>query len=222
MRRFESAQAVIDVRLNTVSPADPLRRFLEQEGEANALLGTLRMYVARAHLCSGDTVPEEALELLSRVVIEALNHADRFDPSRQPRAWLLGIAANIIRREQVDRAKRARREPTITFIYSKTDKARETLSEDDMFDRISTLANIGLEQELDANDEAKTLLALVPEDDRQVLRLALLHDLDSGAVGKVLGISAGTARVRLHRAINRLRDAYHRRATSIEEGEAHE
>jgi DNA-directed RNA polymerase specialized sigma24 family protein len=84
-----------------------------------------------------------------------------------------------------------------------------------MFDRLAALAKAGPEQDLNANEEARALLALVSrEDDRQVLRLAVLHDLDGTALGKALGISSGAARVRLHRAINRLRDAYHHRVTS--------
>jgi RNA polymerase sigma-70 factor (ECF subfamily) len=174
------------------------------------------MYVAHAHLASGDAVAGEALEVLNRVVIEVLEHADRFDPTRQPSAWLLGIAANIIKREQDERAKRARREPSIGVICSnRTDATGEIVSEDEMFDRLAVLAKVGPEHDLCANEEARALLALVSrEDDRQVLRLAVLHDLDGTALGKALGISSGAARVRLHRAINRLRDAYHRRLTS--------
>jgi len=220
----QPAQVAINVQSDPVPSTDPLRQFLEREGERNALLNTLRMYVARARLATGDAVPGEALELLNRVVVEALAHEDRFDPVRQPRAWLLSIAANIIKREQVDRAKQARREPSIVSIYKKTDVAGETLSEGDMFDRIAVLADAGLEQDLDANEEAKALLALVSEDDQQILRLAILHDLDGTAIGNALNISPGAARVRLSRALNRLRDAYsyYHHTTSRKEGKVNE
>jgi len=218
----QPARAVINAQLDTIPSIDPLRQFLEREGELDTLVSTLRMYVARAHLATGDTVSGEALELLNRVVVEALDHEDRFDPSRQPRPWFLSIAANIIKREQVERAKRARREPSIISIYSKTDATGETLSEDDMFDRITVLANTGPEQDLDANEEAKMLLALVSEDDQHMLRLAILHDLDGVAIGNALSISPGAARVRLSRALNRLRDAYYRQAMSDKEGEVNE
>lgn len=218
----QPARAVINAQLDTIPSIDPLRQFLEREGELDTLVSTLRMYVARAHLATGDTVSGEALELLNRVVVEAFDHEDRFDPSRQPRPWFLSIAANIIKREQVERAKRARREPSIISIYSKTDATGETLSEDDMFDRITVLANTGPEQDLDANEEAKMLLALVSEDDQHMLRLAILHDLDGVAIGNALSISPGAARVRLSRALNRLRDAYYRQAMSDKEGEVNE
>lgn len=218
----QSARVVIDARLDTVPSTDPLRQFLEREGELDALLSTLRMYVARARIAAGDSVPGEALELLNRVVVEALAHEDRFDPSRQPRAWLLSIAANIIKREQVERAKRAHREPSIFSIYSKTGMSGETLNEDDLFDRIAALADAGPEQDLDANEAATALLTLVSEDDQHILRLAILHDLDSSAIGNALSISPGAARVRLCRALNRLRDAYYHHATSHKEGGGNE
>src|SRR5690349_2492914 len=70
-----------------------LKDYLEHENES--LLRTLRMYVARASLAEGETqIRRVADEVLGEVTIEALAHADRFDASRAPAAWLLGIAAN--------------------------------------------------------------------------------------------------------------------------------
>jgi DNA-directed RNA polymerase specialized sigma24 family protein len=43
------------------------------------------------------------------------------------------------------------------------------------------------------------------------LRLAVLHDLTGEALAQELGIKPGAARVRLHRALNRLREAWPRR-----------
>jgi RNA polymerase sigma factor (sigma-70 family) len=48
-------------------------------------------------------------------------------------------------------------------------------------------------------------------DDRNVLELAFLRDLDGEALAKELGIRPGAARVRLHRALLRLRDKMQRR-----------
>ena len=88
---------------------DLLRQFIA--GESEALLGTLRYYVVRAGLANGRDAASAAGELLNEVVVEALEHADRFKPSGQPMAWLLGIAANLIRRKQAERSARNRREP---------------------------------------------------------------------------------------------------------------
>ena len=73
-----------------------LIHFLDAEMES--LTGILRVYVQRAGLAGGE---DTTSELLNSVVVEALTHAQRYDPTRPPRAWLLGIAANLVRRRQV-------------------------------------------------------------------------------------------------------------------------
>ncbi|MBX3061605.1 MAG: hypothetical protein KF726_01440 [Anaerolineae bacterium] len=48
-------------------------------------------------------------------------------------------------------------------------------------------------------------MALVSVEDARLLKLAVLHDLDGDELAQELGITAGAARVRLHRALRRLR-----------------
>ena len=182
---------------------DLLRQFIA--GESEALLGTLRYYVVRAGLADGRDTALAAVELLNKVVVEALEHADRFKPSGQPMAWLLGIAANLIRRGQAERVIRNRREPLVRDLYS---GAQDALSEDELFDRVSSLAAGGPIEDWEANEAASAILAHVSEGDRRVLRLAVLHDLNGKALAQELGIKPGAARVRLHRALNRLREAW--------------
>lgn len=184
-----------------------LRAFIETEVEV--LRGTLRLYVLRAGLAHGDAA-DAADELLNEVVVEALAHAERFRPSEQPKAWLLGIAANLIKRRQVERAKRNRREPLVSDL-SGPDVAG-TLSEEELFDRLVALSKTGLatagpEADLESQESVALLLALVPVADQQILRLAILHELNGELLARALHISPGAARVRLHRALNRLRAA---------------
>lgn len=183
-----------------------LHQFIEDEAEN--LLGTLRLYVQRAKLAKGESVKEVALELLSEVVVEALEHADRFNRSRQPMAWLLGIAANLIKQKQAEIAKRAQRE---VFVRDLLDTNQNTLSDGELFDRIASLT-IGPPQDLESNEQAAKILALVSEEDQKVLRLSVLRDLNGEELAKELGITPGAARVRLHRALNRLRDAWQKQA----------
>ena len=100
------------------------------ENETSALLGTLQVYVVRAGFVHGQGATLAAVELLNRVVVEALEHADRFRPSGQPRAWLLGIAANLIKRERAERSRRERREPLVRDMVP---NLQESLSEDELF-----------------------------------------------------------------------------------------
>ena len=76
--------------------------------KSNSLTGILRVYALRAGL-AGDE--DTTGELLNSVVVEALAHAQRYDPARPPRAWLLGIAANLVHRRQVEMARLNQREP---------------------------------------------------------------------------------------------------------------
>ena len=54
------------------------------------------------------------------------------------------------------------------------------------------------------------LLAALAPDDEHVLRLAIMNGLDGVSLAKALKITPGAARVRLHRALGRLRVVYTR------------
>jgi RNA polymerase sigma-70 factor (ECF subfamily) len=173
-----------------------LRRYIAEESPA--LLRTLRFYLARAGV--QESLDGAASELLNETVVEALRHEQRFRPDAQPRAWLLGIAANLIRRQQVETAQRGRREPLVRDLAGDQDD----LSDAELFDRFSALAT----DEADALDDAlavKALLQGMSPEDQRILKLALEQQLDGNALGRALGITAGAARVRLHRALARAR-----------------
>jgi len=124
------------------------------------LLGSFRSYVQRMGLAQGQAIPAVALDVLQEAAVEALAHVDRFDPERQPMAWLLGIGMNVIRRK------------------------------------------------VEANEQASLILALVSPADQHILRLAILLDCERETLARELGITPVAARVRLHRALNRLRVAW--------------
>jgi RNA polymerase sigma factor (sigma-70 family) len=180
-----------------------LGRFIEENTET--LLGTLRTYVVRASLADSRGATLAAAELLNEVTVEALEHAERFRPSGQPKAGLLGIAANLIKRKQVGHATRDRREPLVRDLYP---YAQAAISEGELFDRLAALDVADLTQDLETNEEVSAMLALVSDDDRRVLRLAVLYDLNGEELAQALGVTSGAARVRLHRALNRLRQAW--------------
>lgn len=176
-----------------------LRQFLQHESES--LLRTLRYYVARAGLGAPEYT---ATELLNEVVVEALEHADRFRPGGQPRAWLLGIAANLIKRRQAELARRSHREPLVRDLYPDPEDA---LSEDELFDRFAALATDNPAERLEEDEQVSAMLAHLSVDDRRVVWLAVLNGLDGQALAQELGVRPGAARVRLHRALRRLHAA---------------
>lgn len=177
------------------------------ERDAGTLHRTLRHYVVRAGLASYQATDAAASELLNEVVVEAMACADRFDPARDATAWLLGIAANLIKRKQTALARRDHREPLIRDLYAATE---QDMSDGDLFDRISLLVGTDPAQHLETQDEIDHLLRRVSKADREVLRLAILNDLSGDALASALKTTPGAARVRLHRALRRLRAALER------------
>jgi len=180
-----------------------LQEFIASETET--LLGTLRVYVARAGLAQEQGVEAAAVELLDEVTVQALAGAGRFRPGARPTPWLLGIAANLIKRQQVDRAKRAAREPLAADLAG---RAGEGLGEAELFDRLGAMAAGDAAQALEEDEAVAEILGRISPGDAQVIRLAVLHDLNGQELAQVLDITLGAARVRLHRALNRLRAAW--------------
>jgi RNA polymerase sigma-70 factor (ECF subfamily) len=180
-----------------------LQAFIAAETEA--LLGTLRVYVARAGLAQGQGVEAAAAELLDEVTAQALVGSERFRPEARPMPWLLGIAANLIKRQQVDRAKRAVREPLVADLAGHAGKG---LSEAELFDRLGGMAASEPGRALEDDEAVAEILGRISPGDAQVVRLAVLHDLSGEELGRALDITVGAARVRLHRALNRLRAAW--------------
>ncbi len=180
-----------------------LRHFLETE--STDLARILRVYAWRAGLPSDENAVGD---LLNQTVVEALNHAGRYDPARPPRAWLLGIAANLVRREQTASARLSAREPLAADLAPE----HHLLSEDEIFDRLAQLvpgdaAEAGEDPPGDALLRQQVLDAIsqLSPGDQLVLHLFSEGGLSGEGLGQALGVSSGAARVRLHRALNRLR-----------------
>lgn len=184
-----------------VTDRSRLRQFIERE--SNALLGTLRIYLLRAGLDHhGQPLDAAAAELLNEVVREALRHEHRFRPSGQPRAWLLGIAANLIRRWQAESFRRERREPLVRDLAPQVEAG---FSEDELFDHLAALAESAAVDGTEGDGEMLALLDALAPDDARVIRLAILNGLNGEVLAAELGVTPGAARVRLHRALKRLR-----------------
>jgi RNA polymerase sigma-70 factor (ECF subfamily) len=170
----------------------------------------LRAYVRKANLVSDydDELQNVALEVLNEVYIEALKTVTHFDPARSLKAWLLGIAQNLIRRKREELIKRQRREITIGELeYERKQQAPD----EDPLEQIAALLKVKSEarpeSQVEDMEQVDYLLSLVSEPYRKVLRLAYLEDKDGEALAEVLGCSYDAALVRLHRARKQLRIA---------------
>lgn len=185
------------------SPDSKLIQFISDQSEV--LQGTLRFYVISAGLAERTNAEQIASELLNEVVVEALEDQHKFDPARSPMAWLLGIAANLIKRKQVTSARRNRREPLMRDLLPSLES---NFSDGELSDWLSAVSTAGQLDDVDSDDAIATLLRGLSEADRTILRLAVLHDMDGNALAEALGVGPGAARMRLHRAIIRLRTRY--------------
>lgn len=171
-----------------------LRAFIAENNQA--LFRQLRLFVIRA----GYQPDPLATELLSEVTVEALAHAERFEAARHPMSWLLGIGANLLRRRIADHARRNQREPLARDLYTDVEDA---MSDGELFDWI--VANTNNTQ---TDDKVNLLLADLSPEEGRIVRLAIIHNLSSETVAEALGINPGAARMRLHRALRRLRAAH--------------
>jgi RNA polymerase sigma-70 factor (ECF subfamily) len=169
-----------------------LGRWIEEN--ASLLLGVLRSYLRSAGLFGPAAGTDAAQELLNDVVVEAFRHADRFDPTRPPRAWLLGIAANLIKRRKVAVASQRKSETLACEVGREDDHDNDEL----LFDMM---------EQLEARLDAQRLLAELPDGDQTILRMRWIDGMDAPEIARALNISPGAARARLMRAMGRLREA---------------
>ncbi len=198
MEGRDVAQPIVGATLQSPSTSILIYRYLEEH--VDALLKTLHTFIISLNVVryGSETVDELAQELLNELFTEALAHSERYDSSRQPGAWLYGVALNVTRRKK---AERIRHYKEVSFSTLQT----QSESDENFFERFASLMNDSPEQNVVAEQQAQFLLSQVSEDDQQILRLVVIHELDTTKIAQMLGIKAPAVRQRLHRAINRLR-----------------
>jgi RNA polymerase sigma-70 factor (ECF subfamily) len=125
---------------------------------------------------------EDAEDAVQEAAMKAWRKRSTFRAGAEPRPWFLAIVAN--------ECKMHRRR-------TKPDPARSV----QVAEAITSVA----ESESDEVERLRLALARIDYKNRLVLVLRFYLDLSNEEVGRTLGISAATARVRVHRALQRLR-----------------
>ncbi len=134
--------------------------------------------------------PEDAADSTAEVFLAAIKASQTYRGEAPPRAWLYGIARHVVANHHRSRARALR--------ATQRSAARELLDED-------TTARIAAR--IDTERQARHLyqsLAALPERQRSVIELVAVDDLSLIEAASALDISAGNARVRYHRARQRL------------------
>ena len=136
--------------------------------------------------------PHTVADLTAEIFLAVLDSAHTYRPSRgSERAWLYGIARNVVAGERRRVARETDRDRRIS--------GRRLLEPDDI---------ARLEDKLDAQSPGRRALAALerlPAGERAVLELVAVDELTVGEAATALGISQVAARVRLHRARKSLR-----------------
>lgn len=165
------------------------------------LLRTIRQFVLRSGLAAYGDADQLAIEILNETVVEALAHIERLKTPEAPFAWLIGIALNILKRHQTTDYQRSQREPLLHDLYPS-----EALTENEIIDQLIGISHaLDTDQDHDYRAEVSLLFEHLSPDDAQIIRLAILYDFNGEAIASNLRITAGAARVRLHRALKRVR-----------------
>lgn len=182
--------------------ADERRQILLRtiQEETETLHNIVRAYVVRMGLASAIAADATTEEIINEMVIAALQAADSYDPTRRPIPWLLGIAIKRIQRCIAQNKRRNEREIAVRDLYP---ASQELHSDEELFERFAQI--VTHPNRLESQEQLDLLLAPLSEADREILQLAVLQDLDSVTIGEKLAINPSAVRVRLHRALKRLR-----------------
>ena len=190
-----------------------LRQFL-QEHEAQ-LKGIIHSYIIRGNVAFGEAARVVAQEVFHEAIVEALAHADRLDATMQPHSWFLSISVNIIRRRRASQARHYKHEVSLSDLEAGSGVGNEG----EMFDLIMKRTASSPEQLLEVQEQVNEILALVSAKDAHILHLAIIDNVHTELLAQKLGVQPGTARVRLHRALQRLRAAWWKREVHEKQGE---
>lgn len=164
---------------------------MRSSGEAFAVVYEEHFDDVYGYLCR--RVGRDAGEdLTAQTFALALRDLESYEAARGSlRAWLFGVAANVLRahRRSEERRLRALARTGVDPLLSEPD---------------------ALDERLDAERTTRSLagvLAALPAGDREVLLLHAWAGLTSDEIGFALGIPPGTARSRLNRTRRRLQSA---------------
>lgn len=178
-----------------------LNSFLQEH--TTVLKNILYAYVLRAGLATGDNVQFVTEEIFQDTVLQVMNLGEQFLAVQQQRTWFIRIALNVIQRRRASPAKRYRFEVLVSDLVSGIEA-----SEDEFLEKLAASTIAGPEQAFESSEQVHEMLSLVSPEDAHLLNLMILSECDANTVGHTLGISPEAVRVRLHRALRRLRIAW--------------
>jgi RNA polymerase sigma factor (sigma-70 family) len=180
--------------MGTVRPVGDAALLVAAAHDVRAFEDFYHRYVRRvtAFAVTRCSCPEDVADVVALTFIRLLDAARRYEPDRgEPVAYLMGIAANVVR----DLQRRQARQHALVAKLS----GRELLDDDDV-ERIEAAIDAAR-----ATEALKGAIDRVPPGERDMLRLVADGLTPSQAAG-ALGITPTAGRTRLSRARRRLVD----------------
>jgi RNA polymerase sigma-70 factor (ECF subfamily) len=135
---------------------------------------------------------EASEDLLQNVFYRMLRSRHTFTGEGDFKTWMYSIARNVVK----DHLKKTRRDPDSYDTAGLAEKIGAGTRTDEQ-----------LERKLEIKTLQKALTGLSPES-REVLILSRFQDLRHEEIAQVLDISVGAVKVRIHRAINQLKELF--------------
>ncbi len=180
-----------------------LERLRTGDADAFEQLFSRHREMIRRHLLrivrNGDT----ADDLVQETFVRVWTHAEQWDARGAGKAWLLRIATNIA----LNRLRAQQRRPEQFFENSTCGEEEENAAPGWMIDALS-LGPEAMCERAEEHGLLRRLIANLPEEKREVLRLIHEEELDIRQTAALLGVPEGTVKSRLHHARKRLADAW--------------
>jgi RNA polymerase sigma-70 factor (ECF subfamily) len=159
----------------------------------------------RRHLLRMLRDADAAEDLLQETLLRVWTHAAQWDGRGTPRAWLFRVATNLAL--NYVRTIRRRRQQPLDLPPDPAEPDQEPEIPSWMIDTVSLGPDAVLEL-AERHALLRRLLAELPDEKREVLRLIHDQELEIGEVARTLGIPPGTVKSRLHYATRRLARAW--------------
>jgi RNA polymerase sigma-70 factor, ECF subfamily len=176
-------------------------------GDAGAFEALCDRYspLLRRHLLRMLRDADAAEDQLQETLLRVWTHAAQWDGRGTLRAWLFRVATNLAL--NYVRTIRRRRQQPLEIPPDPVEPDHETEVPSWMIDTVSLGPDAALER-AERHALLRRLLAELPEEKREVLRLIHDDELEIGEVARTLGIPPGTVKSRLHYATQRLARAW--------------
>ena len=159
------------------------------------LLIVLLPFARNVESALGTSTEEIARELLVEVTRRALAKASDYDATRSLKAWLLGIAHNVLLEWKDREIKWRGRHKNSLSIESGADEEQE-----DPIARLFAAAGPDTETKVVGKFWVEAMLNQAPKPHREIIKTFMETEFDSEATATALGITSVNMRQRLNRA----------------------